>query len=1051
MGDERSSKNDRKPSQLSRRLLKKRRLEPSTVIRSGSGMPRSTSQNTQGGSEPSSTTAPESPGLLEFVACDPVLHSDEQRRAESRDAHVATSHSSSLPPALRPCALQSLVSPTLDANSSACSYSSLPASTRKRRPPSLFSSVVGAPPSTVVSPSQSALMKPHTPSLATPVMQSSGNSESGNLMMHQPRTTTTVGTPNMSNSHSPPPHRPGTASFHGVALSLDGKTLFVCEYRVTREGCQTLRNPLLVNARNKALQQHPASKLPDPSATPPLKSTLLEEPLSPIAYTLDQFPLPFLPPATAPSCEPLAKVPHTGSIRFGAPAADPSALNHSQEGPCGASAAGPCHPPMMHLASPKVEMHVTSHTCTSNHSFTSSNAAGGCDDAMSSDGVASTQQVMPMPTYSTVGSPHINPSAPGSTQHPPHHGGGGQHALSPDIAASSSSTVPGDLSPMTVGRSRHQQQHGGLYNQSFTSYPGHPGHALRYQDLIIKSKPFEAGASGSVFEAGHIQLHHRRFAVKRIMVDTLFPFLEMDEHITPSCLTDVSNPHNDTAHHGVSCNNSSMMMGVVASPGTTPGGCGSFHFAINTQPRHRQLHSILHRELRMLHSEYRSAHVVKIYNAFFVPDRMCLDIVMEFMDYGCLDKLSRCLVLSPTSARRGAEADSPVLEEEERHAGNEVGDDIVEEDRACVGSPESLVPLDRTQTLPPVIDHRSSSSCDEQDEDSTGPGAPSSLVASSTTPRIRMPLPERILAIVAEQVLRGIHDMHERGHVHRDIKPENILVNGSGVVKLSDFGLLESVRPVLSISGAPHHAKMTVRHGTMCSPTIGGMCDNMGADVSIDNPADVAPLCSGTDKYMSPERHRGEPHGTPADIWAFGVTLAECALGKYPVDLSGCADEFERMDRMGKIDFTRAIHETVELRRRRDSQSTPIPLTEQRDDSPPSPSFVDVGIKILTDLSPSCVDFVQKCLAENPNDRPTALELQTHPFLSQWTETFDFGGTIQKIRHQLSERRRQRRLKLHCRDVSAGATESKYGPHTSGVNPIQDLGEQAASLGEMLK
>ncbi|KAJ0885561.1 putative mitogen-activated protein kinase kinase kinase STE-STE11 family [Helianthus annuus] len=39
------------------------------------------------------------------------------------------------------------------------------------------------------------------------------------------------------------------------------------------------------------------------------------------------------------------------------------------------------------------------------------------------------------------------------------------------------------------------------------------------------------------------------------------------------------------------------------------------------------------------------------------------------------------------------------------------------------------------------------------------------------------------------QILRGLNYLHERNVVHRDIRCANILLDASGSVKLSDFGL----------------------------------------------------------------------------------------------------------------------------------------------------------------------------------------------------------------------------------------------------------------------
>lgn len=37
--------------------------------------------------------------------------------------------------------------------------------------------------------------------------------------------------------------------------------------------------------------------------------------------------------------------------------------------------------------------------------------------------------------------------------------------------------------------------------------------------------------------------------------------------------------------------------------------------------------------------------------------------------------------------------------------------------------------------------------------------------------------------------------------------------------------------------------------------------------------------------YLKPERICGETHSFDSDIWALAVTVAECALGKFPFDL----------------------------------------------------------------------------------------------------------------------------------------------------------------------
>jgi len=49
-------------------------------------------------------------------------------------------------------------------------------------------------------------------------------------------------------------------------------------------------------------------------------------------------------------------------------------------------------------------------------------------------------------------------------------------------------------------------------------------------------------------------------------------------------------------------------------------------------------------------------------------------------------------------------------------------------------------------------------------------------------------LDERTTRSLAEALLRGLSEVHERGYLHRDIKPGNIIVREDGSPVLLDFG-----------------------------------------------------------------------------------------------------------------------------------------------------------------------------------------------------------------------------------------------------------------------
>jgi serine/threonine protein kinase len=118
-------------------------------------------------------------------------------------------------------------------------------------------------------------------------------------------------------------------------------------------------------------------------------------------------------------------------------------------------------------------------------------------------------------------------------------------------------------------------------------------------------------------------------------------------------------------------------------------------------------------------------------------------------------------------------------------------------------------------------------------------GALSTLLAKRRT------IPERCLACITWQVCDGLEYLHREMHViHRDIKPANLLLNGHGLVKITDFG----------VSG------------------------ELGDDVGQKNKSTWV----GTIYYMSPERVRGGKYAFDSDMWSLGLTLIECCSGTYP-------------------------------------------------------------------------------------------------------------------------------------------------------------------------
>ena len=112
----------------------------------------------------------------------------------------------------------------------------------------------------------------------------------------------------------------------------------------------------------------------------------------------------------------------------------------------------------------------------------------------------------------------------------------------------------------------------------------------------------------------------------------------------------------------------------------------------------------------------------------------------------------------------------------------------------------------------------------------------------------RGPIDPREAAGIGAKVMEALAAAHAAGVLHRDVKPGNILLERSGRVVLTDFGIATMDDP----------GDGSATHLTRSGELIG----------SLD--------------YLAPERAQGADPGPASDVWALGATLYAAVEGASP-------------------------------------------------------------------------------------------------------------------------------------------------------------------------
>lgn len=188
--------------------------------------------------------------------------------------------------------------------------------------------------------------------------------------------------------------------------------------------------------------------------------------------------------------------------------------------------------------------------------------------------------------------------------------------------------------------------------------------------------------------------------------------------------------------------------------------------------------------------------------------------------------------------------------------------------------------------------------------------------------QMKSSIPEEILGKMTVSVILALNYLKaDMKIIHRDVKPSNVLVNRLGQFKLCDFGI------------------------------AGQLVDSIAKTMDV-----------GCRPYMAPERidptTAGKGYTIQSDVWSFGITLVELALGTFPY--GKWTTIFEQLNAVV---------------------------------NGPPPELPDDG-RFSSELR----EFAAACLIKNASERPPYNDLQEYEFFKKYdSATVDVESWLKKI------------------------------------------------------
>nr|XP_039253337.1 LOW QUALITY PROTEIN: serine/threonine-protein kinase ULK4-like [Styela clava] len=205
-------------------------------------------------------------------------------------------------------------------------------------------------------------------------------------------------------------------------------------------------------------------------------------------------------------------------------------------------------------------------------------------------------------------------------------------------------------------------------------------------------------------------------------------------------------------------------------------------------------------------------------------------------------------------------------------------------------------------------------------------------------------LPEDIVREFGKDIASALHHLHQIGVLFANLCPKKILLDGPGILKLTNFGLArlegENLAEVYEQATAQHRDM----RGTMKSDLMGDI------------------------KYIAPEVLKEESPSISSDLWSLGILLYQMHAGTTPFKGRSLAELLQNLN-TGKFDPT-------DVMRKKIFAKDELPSTIRNE-------------KPSNDL----VDLISGLLRKNQHDRYTWDDVIKHPF---WKGSLDHFSSVDK-------------------------------------------------------